>query len=104
MNKEFYHHKTCLINFSANYKSIIRPICDALLDLVPFVQFKKGEKHHGGVLILVKLQAEACNFNKINTPPWVFSTFSKLYKGTKSHNASRFKKLLKVYGIPFNNS
>ena len=32
-------------------------ICDALRDLVPFVQFKKLEKNtHGGVLILVKLQ------------------------------------------------
>ena len=35
---------------------------------------------HEGVLILVKLQAEACNFTKINTPPWVFLTFLKLYK------------------------
>ena len=32
---------------------------------------------HGGVLLLVKLQA---NFTKINTPPWVFFTFFKLYK------------------------
>ena len=32
------------------------------------------------VLLLVKLQAEACNFTKINTPPWVFFTFFKLYK------------------------
>ena len=27
---------------------------------------------YGGVLILVKLKAEACNFTKINTPPWAF--------------------------------
>ena len=26
------------------------------------------------LLVLVKLQAEACNFTKINTPPWAFST------------------------------
>ena len=38
--------------------------------------FKKVENTHGGVLILVKLQA----FNKINTPPWVFNTFFKLHK------------------------
>ena len=31
---------------------------------------------HGGVLILIKLQA----FTKINTPPWVVFTFCKLYK------------------------
>ena len=27
--------------------------CDALRDLVPFVQFKKCENTHGGVLLLV---------------------------------------------------
>ena len=32
------------------------------------------------MLILVKLQAEAYNFTKINTPAWVFFTFFKLYK------------------------
>ena len=36
--------------------------------------------HHGGVLHLVKLQAEACNFTKSNTPPWIFFTFFKLNK------------------------
>ena len=35
---------------------------------------------HGVVLLLVKKQAEVCNFIKSNTPPWVFSTFLKLYK------------------------
>ena len=35
---------------------------------------------HGAVLLLVKLQAEACNVTKSNTPPWVFFTFLKLYK------------------------
>ena len=43
-------------------------ICDAFRDLVPFVQFKKRENNHGKVLFLVKLQAKACNFTKINTP------------------------------------
>ena len=35
---------------------------------------------HGGVLILVKLQASACSFTKINIPPWVFFTLFELYK------------------------
>ena len=35
---------------------------------------KTVKNTHGGVLLLVKLQA------KINTPPWVFFTFFKLYK------------------------
>ena len=50
-------------------------IWGALRDLVPFVQFKKRENTHGGVLIL-----EACNFAKINTLPWVFFMFFKLCK------------------------
>ena len=41
---------------------------------------KHVKNTHEGVLILVKLQAEACNFTKINTPPWAFFTFFKLYK------------------------
>ena len=42
--------------------------------------FKNVKNTHGGVLILVKLQAEAYNFTKINTPPCMFFTFFKLYK------------------------
>ena len=41
---------------------------------------KNMKKTHGGVLILVKLQASARNFTKINTPPWMFFMFFKLYK------------------------
>ena len=51
---------------------------------------KKLKNTHGGVLILVQLQAEACNFTKINTPPWVFSRFLNCTKSTKSRNASHF--------------
>ena len=50
-------------------------ICDALHDLVPFIQFEKRENAHGGVLLLV-----SCNFTKSNTPPLAFSTFFELYK------------------------
>ena len=39
---------------------------------------KNVKKTHGGVLLLVKLQASACNSTKSNTPPWVFFTFFKL--------------------------
>ena len=46
---------------------------DALCDLVPFVQFKKREKHRWKVLPYL-----ACNFTKSNTLPWVFFTFFKL--------------------------
>ena len=39
---------------------------DALYDLIPFVQFKKREKHQWRNVTLVKLQAY---FTKSNTPP-----------------------------------
>ena len=41
--------------------------------------FKNVKNTHGRVLLLVKLQAEAYNFTKSNTTPWMFFTFSKLY-------------------------
>ena len=41
---------------------------------------KNVKNTHRGVLILVKLQASACTFTKINTLPWVFFAFFKLYK------------------------
>ena len=50
-------------------------ICDALRDLVPFLQFKKRENALGGVLPLVKLQASAYNFTKSHTPVRTFFTF-----------------------------
>ena len=49
---------------------------------------KNMKNSHGGVLILVKLHAAACNFAKINTPPWVFFTFFNCTNGTKSHNTT----------------
>ena len=41
---------------------------------------KNVKSTHGGVILLVKLQAEASNFAKRNTPPSVFFTFFKLCK------------------------
>ena len=41
---------------------------DALRNLVPFVQFKKREKHPWGSVNF----SEAWNFIKINTPPRLF--------------------------------
>ena len=40
------------------------------------------------MLLLVKLQAEACNVTKSNTPPWVFFTFFYCTNDTKSRNES----------------
>ena len=43
---------------------------------VPFLEYAL----HGGVMLLVKLQALACSFTKCITSPWVFFTFFKLYE------------------------
>ena len=52
-------------------------ICDTLRDLVPFVQFKKCENTHGGMLLLVT--ATLLNVTLLHGS-WVFFTFFKLYK------------------------
>ena len=52
----------------------------ALRALVPFVQFKKCEKHPWRVILLVKLEPSACNFTTSITPPRVIFTFFKLCK------------------------
>ena len=41
---------------------------------------KNVKNTHGGVLLLVKLQAKSLSFTKSNTPPWVFFTFFELCK------------------------
>ena len=46
---------TSVLNQIYIYRLFKMLICDALRYLLPFVQFKKREKHHGGVSILVKL-------------------------------------------------
>ena len=52
-------------------------ICDTLRDLVPFVQFKKCENTHGGMLLLVT--ATLLNVTLLHGS-WVFFKFFKLYK------------------------
>ena len=71
-------------------------ITDALRDLILFVQFKKRENTHGGVLLLVKLQAEAI-LERTNIPPWVFLTFFELYKWYRI--AKRTTYYLQIYPV-----
>ena len=54
------------------------PICDALRDLVLFVQFKKREKHPWRSVTFSKV--EACNFTQGHNPSMVFFMYFKLYK------------------------
>ena len=64
--------------FSSSVSIHLGKHCDVLRDLVPFAHFKKREKTLGSVTF-TKMQDEACNYTKNNTPPCVFFTFFKLY-------------------------
>ena len=68
-------------------KTVLLYKCDALRDLVAFVQFKKRQKHPC-------LQLKACNFTKITTPPWVFFMFFKLYKWYQISQRTTFELFL----------
>ena len=52
-------------------------MCGVLRDLVPFVQFKKREKHSWRSVTFSKI-AGYKPVTKSNTPPWVYFTFFKL--------------------------
>ena len=49
---------------------------------------KNVKNTHGGVLLLVKLQAEASLTS--NTPPWVFFTFLNCTNGTKLRKRHKY--------------
>ena len=72
--------------FQLNLNSLIIPIinCDALRDLVAFVEIKKCENTHGGVSLLA-----ACNFTNSKSPPCVFFMFFNCTNVTKSRNTSQ---------------
>ena len=60
-----------MIRVNVKYLSRLHEVQDFLRDMVPFVQFKKREKHPW----------TSVTFSiKSNTHPWVFSTFFKFYQ------------------------
>ena len=61
-------------------------ISDALQDLVPFVQFKKREKTHGGVLLLVK----PTTLLKVTLLHGCFLRFLNFTNRTNSRKTSHF--------------
>ena len=63
----------------------------------PFYNLKNGKNTHGGMLLLVKSEAEACNFTKSNTLPWVFSRFLNFTNVTKLRKASHEVKWSYIY-------
>ena len=71
----------------------VAEICDALRDFVPFVQFRKREKHTWrSVNFRVQLQASACNFTlKLTLLHVCFSRFLNCTNDIKSRNASHME-------------
>ena len=70
-------------------------LCDALRDLLLFVQFRKRKNANGEVILLVKLQAEACNFTKSIFPSGCFSRFL---------NCANDTRLRKAYNLAYGDS
>ena len=67
-------------------------ICEMIAIWYHLCNLKNVKKTtHGGVLLLVKLQGEVCNFTKSNTPPWVLFKFFKLYKWYQIARSVTFK-------------
>ena len=73
----------CSYDYGSNASEAIEKMSTYVVRFVIWYHWhnsKNVKNTHGRVLILVKLQAEACNFTKIKTPSWLFITFFKLYK------------------------
>ena len=79
----------CVKSFLRKYP--IYHISGALRDLVAFVQLKNAKSTHGGVLILVKLQASDVTLLKLTLLHGCFSRFLNCTNGTKSRNASHIR-------------
>ena len=71
-----------------------------LCNFVSFVQFKKREKHPWRSVTFSKVAKAvvSCNFTKSNTPPWVFFSFSKLYKWHKIAQRTTFRITCNLHG------
>ena len=64
-------------------------MCDVLSDLVPFVQFKKRDKHTWRNVTFNKVADwESATLLKVTLLPGCFSPFLNYTNGTKSRNVS----------------
>ena len=77
---------------TANKSQLLVSLNETLCTIQYHLHNLKDVKNtHGRELLLVKLQAEVCNFTKSKTPPWRFFTLFKLCKCTK--RAKRLKRV-----------
>ena len=76
--------KYVILIFSFYQGTNFKVTCDALRDLVPFVQFKKREKHPWRRVTFSKVET----LLKVTLLHGCFSRFSNCANGTKSRKAS----------------
>ena len=76
----------CILKLSVAFIKVLEPFYHLYTNMKRYViwcnlyNLKNVKNTHGGVLPLVKLKAEAGNFTKSNTPPWVFFKLCKWYQ------------------------
>ena len=75
-------------DLSRKVNHLRKVICDALRDLVPFVQFKECEKHPWRSVNVSKV---AKTLRKLTLLHGCFSRFLNCTNGTKSRNAPHFR-------------
>ena len=68
-------------------------ICDALRDLVPFVQFKNREKYLWSSVNFSKVAGQPATLRKLTLLHGCFSRFLNCTNGTKSRNALHLQNL-----------
>ena len=80
-----------LTYFVTSPKSFEIFFCDALRDLVPFVQFKKREKHPWMSVTFSKMAGQPATLLKVTLLHGCFSRFLNCTNGTKSRKVPRTK-------------
>ena len=83
--------KKYVIHIFDRCQSMIKIHCDALRNLVPFVQFKKHEKHQWRSITFSKVAGWIpATLLKVTLLHGCFSRFSNCTNGTKSRKTSQF--------------
>ena len=87
--------------FLFRWSKIVPKSCNNVVRCAIWYHLKnlKSVKHPWrSVILLVKLHAKTCNFDKSNAPPWVFFTFFKLYKSYQIAQCFSYWKIYFLFG------
>ena len=90
LNTKFFCHEQEDLHATSLDQIAIALKCGALLDLVPFVRFKKREKHPSRNVNSSKVAGfKPATVLELTPSMGVFSCYLNCTNGTKSHNASQ---------------